>query len=390
MSRIHTLDLLRGFALLGILLMNITSFSQVGMAYMNPHIGAGIEGYNRYFWDFNYLFADTRFMSLFSILFGAGVLLFARNATAKGNKAWALHYKRMFWLLIFGFIHAYLIWMGDILVSYSICGALAFLFRNASFKTLWIVGSIFFVVPMLLSASTYYGMPPDELEEFFAFYHTSPAVYQEKLEIMASSYLEQMPERIHEAIELQTIVFAIDKFWRIMSMMLLGMILFRKGILSNEHSESYYGKMAIWGIGVGFVISAFGLFRAYENGWQAGYIMNVGSNYNYVASILMALGYIGLVNWWYKKGVFVGLQQRLQAVGRMAFTNYILTSIICTFIFNGHGLGYIGQVDRLEMFLIVFGVWGFLLLLSPWVLRHYRYGPLEWLWRKLTYYGQNR
>ena len=118
-NRIHSIDLLRGFAVLGILIMNITNFSQVNIAYMNPTIGAGLEGYNQYFHSFNYIFADTRFMSIFSILFGAGVVLFTRNAETKGKLAGLLHYKRMFWLLLFGFVHAYFIWPGDILVSYA-------------------------------------------------------------------------------------------------------------------------------------------------------------------------------------------------------------------------------------------------------------------------------
>jgi uncharacterized protein len=127
-NRIHSLDLLRGFAVLGILIMNITSFSQISMAYMNPTIGAGLEGYNQYFHAFNYIFADTRFMSIFSMLFGAGVVLFTQRIEAKGKRVAALHYKRMFWLLLFGLIHAYFIWVGDILVTYAICGSLVFFF----------------------------------------------------------------------------------------------------------------------------------------------------------------------------------------------------------------------------------------------------------------------
>lgn len=128
--RIHSLDLLRGFAVLGILIMNITSFSQVNIAYMNPTIGAGLEGYNQYFHAFNYIFADTRFMSIFSILFGAGVVLFSNNAEAKSKRVGTLHYKRMFWLLLFGLLHAYFIWEGDILVAYAICGCLIYLLRK--------------------------------------------------------------------------------------------------------------------------------------------------------------------------------------------------------------------------------------------------------------------
>lgn len=132
--RIHSLDLLRGFAVLGILIMNITSFSQIGMAYMNPAIGAGLEGYNQYFHAFNFIFADTRFMSIFSILFGAGVVLFTQRIEAKGERVAALHFRRMFWLLLFGLIHAYFIWVGDILVAYAICGSFVFFLEKNQFR----------------------------------------------------------------------------------------------------------------------------------------------------------------------------------------------------------------------------------------------------------------
>ena len=101
----------------------------------------------------------------------------------------------------------------------------------------------------------------------------------------------------------------------------------------------------------------------------------------------MALGYIGLVIWIYKKGIFKKFQNRLQATGRMAFTNYIGMSVICTLIFNGHGLGLFGKLDRLQQFLIVIGVWVIMLIISPLVLKKYQFGPLESLWRKLTYFS---
>ena len=172
-NRIHTLDLLRGFAVLGILIMNITSFSQISIAYMNPKIGGGLEGYNQYFHAFNYIFADTRFMSIFSILFGAGVVLFTQRIEAKGKRVNALHYKRMFWLLIFGLIHAYFIWAGDILVTYAICGILVFFFRKKSIQKLFILAVILFLVPISLNFMTYYGMPAVELESTFAFFDPS-------------------------------------------------------------------------------------------------------------------------------------------------------------------------------------------------------------------------
>ena len=386
-NRIHSLDLLRGFAVLGILIMNITSFSQISMAYMNPKIGAGLEGYNQYFHGFNFIFADTRFMSIFSMLFGAGVVLFTQRIEAKGKRVAALHYKRMFWLLLFGLIHAYFIWVGDILVAYAICGSLVFFFRKKSIRTLFIMAIILFLIPIIFNCMTYYGMPADELESTFAFFHPTTKEIASQTQEMRGSYLEQMPLRMKEALGLQTVVFMLEMFWRASAMMLLGMILYRKGVLSAEKSTTYYKKMMWVGFVPGLILSGISLSQAYASEWNAAYVMNIGANYKFVSGIFMALGYIGLVIWCHKKGVFIKFQNRLRATGRMAFTNYIGMSVICTLIFNGHGLGLFGTLDRLEQFLIVISIWILILIISPLVLKNYRFGPLEWLWRKLTYFS---
>ena len=386
-NRIHSLDLLRGFAVLGILIMNITSFSQVNIAYMNPMIGAGLEGYNQYFHAFNYIFADTRFMSIFSILFGAGVVLFTNNAEAKGKRVGALHFKRMFWLLLFGLLHAYFIWEGDILVAYAICGCLIYLLRKKTIRALLIISIILFIVPLTFNLMTYYGMTAEELESTFAFFYPSSEEITTEVQIMQGSFLEQMPIRLENAIEFQTLVFMIETFWRTTSLMLLGMILYRKGILSANKSISYYSKMILIGFGIGLIISLIGLNQSYDSGWSGAYVMSIGANYKLISGVFIAIGYIGFVMWCFKKGVFKKLQNRLQSAGRMAFTNYIGMSLICSLIFNGHGLALYGTFDRLQQFLVVVSIWALILIVSPLVLRKYRYGPLEWLWRKLTYFS---
>ncbi len=384
-ERIQSLDLLRGFALLGILIMNIISFSNIGTGYINPTVGAGLEGYNGWIHGFSHLFAEMRFLSIFSMLFGAGILVFSDNAVKKGKTAWKYHYRRMLLLIVIGFIHAYLIWMGDILVAYAICGSIAFLMRKWKTSTLFIVGGIFFVIPVLLSLMTYFFVPQEQLEEIFGFWIPT----QEKVdwEIIAyrGSYMDQMSPRMTSAIELQTLVFFIESLWRVLSMMLLGMILYRKGILSAKRDNAFYQKLLLIGLTVGLVMSATGLYRAYNLDWNGVWYMNVGHHYNYIASILVALAYIGLIMLWHKSNILQGLKSRMKAVGRLAFTNYILTSIICTFIFYGHGLGLFATMDRLHQWGIILLVWAFLLLISPIILKKYKRGPLEWVWRKLTY-----
>jgi len=384
-NRITSLDLLRGFALLGILIMNIISFSNVGIGYINPTQGAGIEGYNSWIHGFSHLFADMRFMSLFSILFGAGVVLFSERIARKELSAAKYHYRRMLWLFVFGMMHAYLIWMGDILVSYAICGSLVFLLRKKSIKTLYILGSISFIIPTLFSLMTYFFTPQADLQEIFAFWTPSVSELNTEIAAYSGSYIQQMTPRSAGAFELQTFLFLIETMWRVIAMMLLGMILYRSGVLTSSRDRSYYVKLASIGFGLGLFIAATGLYRSYQLEWEGIWSMNVGHHYTYIASLFMALGYVGVIMLWDKSSFLTGLQDRLKAVGRMAFTNYILMSVLCTFVYYGHGFGLFGTMDRLETSLVVIGIWIFLLGYSLPYLSHYKQGPLERLWRKLSY-----
>lgn len=384
-QRIHSLDLLRGFALLGILIMNIVSFSNIGTGYINPTVGAGIEGYNAWIHAFGYLFADTRFMSIFSMLFGAGVIIFSKNIVLKNLSAAKYHYRRMGLLLIFGMIHAYLIWMGDILLMYAICGSIIFLVRHWSVKKLYILGTILFLIPVIFSVSTYLFAPDDVLSEISSSLTPSQLKMDREIIAYRGSYLEQMTPRIKGAVELQTFLFLIEQGWRILSMMILGMILFNKNILDGSRSKSFYTKLFLIGMSLGLAISSFGLWSAYAKDWNGAWYMLVGHMYNYIASLVMALGYIGLIMLWFNTNILKSLQQRLMAVGKLAFTNYILSSLICTFIFYGHGLGLFATMDRLEYWGVILFVWLVILMISPLILKKYRYGPLEWVWRKLTY-----
>ena len=384
-DRIQSLDLLRGFALLGILIMNITSFSHIGTAYINPLVGAGIDGHNAPIHAFAYLFADMRFMSLFSILFGAGIMLFSNNIKRKNKSAVKYHYKRMFWLLIFGMIHAYLIWLGDILVPYAICGSIVFLMRNLKIRTLAIIAGFFFVIPTALSLLTYFGAPQETLESSFAFWTPTQEAIDSETSAYLGSYLDQMPQRVNDAIFLQTFLFLTEQMWRILSMMILGMILFKKDIITAQRDKSFYKKMFISFFSFGLLLSAVGLARSYSKEWDGIWVMNIGHHYNYIASAFMALGYLAFIMLWSQSDLFGKLQSRLKAVGRLAFTNYILTSVLCITIFYGHGLGLFGQLDRLEQWFVIILVWMILLAISQPILKKYEKGPLEALWRKLTY-----
>ncbi|MCK5211045.1 MAG: hypothetical protein KAQ79_23610, partial [Cyclobacteriaceae bacterium] len=147
LDRIQSIDILRGVAVFGILIMNIQSFSMISAAYINPSAYGDLNGMNKTVWMLSHVLADQKFMTIFSMLFGAGILLFSESIEQKGYIAARFYYRRLFWLFTIGLIHGYVFWHGDILVAYAACGALAFLFRKLSPWVLISIGLMIFFIP---------------------------------------------------------------------------------------------------------------------------------------------------------------------------------------------------------------------------------------------------
>ncbi len=388
-NRIISLDVLRGVAVLGILIMNIQSFSMIGAAYINPTAYGDLTGINKWVWIFSDLFANAKFMSIFSILFGAGIILFTDRALEKGRKTSAFHYRRMLWLLVFGMLHAYLIWYGDILVNYSLCGMLVYLFRKMSPKKLVIFASLFFIVPIIFSVVSGLSIPYWPAESYnqnMQSWLPDDEIINQNIIAMQGSWIQQMDVRVSSTIFMQTFLFFWSTFWRVTSMMLLGMALYRWGVLSAQRSNKFYTKMILIGLVAGYVIIAVGIYQNFQHNWIMDYSMFIGDQFNYIGSVLVALGYIGFIMLISKSAQFIRFKNLFASVGKMAFTNYILMSLIAMFIFYGNGLGLFGQVERSVQILIVFAIWVLLLIISPFWLKKFRYGPLEWLWRVLSYW----
>lgn len=232
---------------------------------------------------------------------------------------------------------------------------------------------------------TYFFTPTEQLIEIFSFWTPTQEKLNTEIAAYRGSYIDQMKPRVAGAIELQSFLFLIENIWRVLSMMILGMILFRNKTLSAGLTTRKYRNLFFSCFTIGLFISASGLYRSYDKNWDGIWVMNIGHHYNYIASVFMAIAYISLIMLWSKFDFLSGLKNRLKAAGRMAFTNYIFSSIVCTFIFYGHGLGFFGKLNRLECWLVIILVWLAILILSPLILKRYKQGPLEWLWRKLTY-----
>ena len=390
-ERIHSLDLLRGIALLGILIMNIQSFAMPPAAYLNPTAYGDLEGINRWVWTLSHIFADQKFMALFSMLFGAGILLVSDRAVAKTGRSAGLHYARNAGLLVIGLIHAHLIWFGDILVGYALCGFFVYLFRNRKPRTMLIFGLLFFSVHPLLYALTDYSlafMTPADLAEIKSGWAPFPELIREEIAAFTGSLSEQIRANSAAALEMETLVFMLLFVWRITGLMLIGMALYRWGVLSAGRSRGFYLRGMVFAFGAGFSLVLFGLMRNIEADFAMEYSMFTGSLWNYWGSLFVAFGYVCGVMLISKGGGFlqrIGMIRRLEAVGQMALTNYIMQSVIGVMIFFGVGFGLFGQVDRWVQILIVFGIWIVQFYWSkPW-LERFRFGPLEWLWRSATY-----
>lgn len=387
-GRIISLDVLRGVAVLGILIMNIQSFSMPGAAYINPTVYGDLSGMNKWVWILSHILANGKFMAIFSILFGAGICLFASNAEAKGKNVGALHFRRMAGLLIFGLMHSYLLWTGDILVAYSLCGMLVFPLRKQPPLTLLKISMALFLVPVIIYVGAALTLPywPERIVDLAnSSWKPGDQAIQHSLAVSRGSWMEQMKYRVPAAFSIQTRHFFIQSFWRLTAMILLGMALFKWKVLSAGRSRGFYQRMTLAGLTFGLVITILGVVLDFRAHWSMEFSRLLGSRMNYVGSLSMALGYIGIIILICKSAQAQAFKKLFASVGKMALSNYILMTLLATFLFFGHGLGLFGKVERTGQMGFVLAIWIIILLLSKLWLAHFKFGPLEALWRKFTY-----
>lgn len=387
-ERIVSIDVLRGFAVLGILIMNIQSFAMIEAAYINPTAYGNLMGLNKWVWILSHIFANQKFMTIFLILFGVGIVLMTSKAESKGRSAAGLHYRRTVWLLVIGMIHAYLLWHGDILVTYGLCALVTFLFRKASPRKLLTIGLLIISVASLIYFFFGWSVsywPPEAYQETMASWKPSTEMIGQEISAYQGGWLEQMAHRVPSSFKFQTLVFLIWYGWRAGGLMLVGMALFKWGVLTAQRSKHFYLTLIGVGFGLGLPVVIYGVVRDFAARWTLDFSMFFGWQFNYWGSLFVALGYIGTVMFICKSIRLERFTRPFAALGRMALTNYLIQTLICTTIFYGHGLGLFCQVERRDQILIVIGVWVFQLFASPIWLRSFRFGPAEWLWRSLTY-----
>jgi len=194
-----------------------------------------------------------------------------------------------------------------------------------------------------------------------------------------------LPGRAASSLMMQTWVFFTECLWRVSGLMLAGMALFKLGWFSAARSRSAYLSATIAGLLIGLPLIVGGILYKDAVSWDFRRCFYLAAEFNYWGSLPLALAWVGAVMLAFRSAALTGICRALAAVGQMAFTNYLLQSIICTLLFNGYGLGWFGRVERVGQVGIVLGVWTLQLILSPLWLRRFRFGPAEWLWRSLSY-----
>jgi uncharacterized protein len=391
--RIVTLDVVRGFAVMGILAMNIVAFAMPFQAYFNP-FAYGMESVADYYsWLFNFIFIDGRMRGLFSFLFGASTLLVIERARAAGESPAQIHYMRMFWLALFGLAHFYFIWFGDILFLYAIAGLLLFFFRNVGIRALIIWGVSLLVIQMLVEGSPYFmylgATAPNADPELVRSWQeldgefTAPAgqALADKMAMFRGPWMGLVNDRLFES-TWEPIGGLLFFIWETLAYMLFGMAALKSGFFKGEWAPARYRKYALVGLLIGlpgYALIAWWLSRVGIS-TENTFLYQFAGTVPFRPFVIVA--YASLVILLARRGG--ALIERVGAAGRAAFTNYLGTSILMTTLFYGYGLGLYGTLSRIELWIVVVAMWTVMLLWSkPWLDR-FRYGPFEWLWRSLA------
>lgn len=367
------------------LAVHMQLFAFPSLARWNPTAYGDLTGLNWWVWLVTFVLADGKFIAIFAMLLGVSIVLVATEGNNRAIPAWRIHMRRMVVLLALGLLHAYFVWYGDMLVPLALSGALVFFARRLSPGWLLALAALVFATASVLSFTLTWSTAqsdPAALAAWRAQWTPRPAIINLEIAQYRGRWAEQMGHRIPAALETETVEFVTRLLWQMAGLMLLGMALFKLGVLTAARSRAFYLRMGILGFGAGTLLISLGLHRSVATQWDLLDFALVSQQLHYWGNLFVALGWVALVMLLCQRGWPL---RRMAAVGRMALTNYLLQSIICTMIFYGHGLGLFGRVDRTGQLAMVMGIWAFQLLASSAWLRYFAVGPVEWLTRWLVF-----
>jgi uncharacterized protein len=406
--RIETLDVLRGVALFGILLMNIAGMG-LPHAYGNPSNAGGAEGANLWAWIITQVGFEGTQRGIFSMLFGASVILLVSRLEASGRTDAAdIYVRRNLWLIGFGMVNAFvLLWYGDILYAYGITALFVFPFRKLKPRPLFLLGVLALAIATIWGgAETWRDLAKHEAYVEASAAKEAGAKLSPDQEAAIGDWkkvegnITAAPEEIQEEIATYREgyfptfehVASINSYWQswglyryffdIFGMMLIGMALFKGGLLTLERPARLYWGMVVSGYSIGLAVNIVEVNWIIDHGFSALSFVQVAPSYD-LGRLAMTLGHVGALLLFVRSGALPWLRRSLAAVGQMAVTNYLTHSLVALIVFVL--LGQFGQWERHQLYYLVFAVWAVQLVVSPLWLKHYRFGPVEWLWRWLTY-----
>lgn len=372
MERNVTLDFVRGVAILGILLLNISSFGLPKAAYLNPAWSGSASLSDAWTWALLDLLAQVKFLTLFALLFGAGLQLLLPR-----GKRWIQ--SRLTLLALLGFIHGLFFWDGDILLAYALVGLVSWrMVREAHHvKSLFNTGVVLYLtgiavlvlLGMISGTAANRSWAPDaanlQYEQYWKLHGGMEAV---------SNRADMLSDNL--------LALGAQYGWQLAGMMLMGAALMRSGWLKGQFSLRHYRRTGALLVAAGMAVNLPAIFAQWYLAWDYRWCAFLLQAPRELSAPLQAIGYAALAWGYWPQLCRFRLVGAIACVGRMALTNYLLQTLICTTLF--YHLGLFMRFDRLQLLAFVPPIWAVNLLVSSLWLRRFRQGPVEWLWRQLT------
>jgi uncharacterized protein len=415
-ARVRALDTLRGVAVFGILMMNITAFGLLLPAYFSPLADGGGTGINLRVYEVMTVGFEGTMRGIFSLLFGAGIVLLTQRMedAGAGIMAAEIHFRRMLWMMAFGVIHwVLLLWLGEILFAYSMCGLLLFAPRKLAPRLqLAIAGGLLALA--VIQAQVEYWEIRSAYDEYTAAEQAkaSGSALSEGQAAAIDGWQEREAELApdqgavdfftgyHEGSWWNAVITQFDlsfgfqwtefphwAFTDLLPFMLIGMALLKLGVLTGAAPARTYLAMIVVGYGIGVPLGIYEVNLLVQGQFSPLAAAEAERTYQ-ISRLAMVAGHLGLLLLWIKAGVFGSLQRALASVGQMALTNYLMQTVICTWLFYDFAMGpaLYSDLERHQLYYVVAAIWAVELVWSPLWLKYYRFGPFEWLWRSLTYW----
>lgn len=326
-------------------------------------------------WLLTHVFFEEKFLTIFTILFGVSTILFL--ASKSEEEGIGLYKRRNLILLLIGAAHAYLLWSGDILVIYALSAFIIVYFRKFSARKLLVIGAALIMIRPLIQ--TFVVGPYAEL-----VWTPTQEMISAEIETYQGGWSEQNSERVSSAAALHLFAYPLVYVWWTVGIMLWGMAAYKMGIISNERSKSYYWILMCTSLIAGFALVLSGVYYIEIHDW-AREVSHIWRLFNYFGALLVATGYVSavlLICKYFRDSFIV---ETLALIGRTALSNYLLQTVIATTIFFGHGFGLFGETSSLFQVGVVIGIWILQIALTRVWMGRYKFGPVEWLWRTLTY-----